>query len=161
MADVRLNIAGRFYDVSTSDGQEKHLTALAAVVDQKARAIVGTTEVRQLLFASLMLADEVHESGSAAAKPDPEAAPREAALQAELALSAEKIEALSKAAAQHAAALESALHAANAANAETELLRTELTEALARPKANPAHSHALSSLADRIESLADKFEQLV
>src|SRR3546814_7448239 len=61
MADVRLTIAGRPYDVHCADGQEEQLVQLATLVDEKARGIQGGTEVRQLLFAALMLADEANE----------------------------------------------------------------------------------------------------
>ncbi len=57
VADVRITIAGRGYDVHCADGQEAQLHALAAMVDDKARGITSGTEVRQLLFAALMLAD--------------------------------------------------------------------------------------------------------
>lgn len=161
MADVRLTISGRFYDVSTSDGQEQRLTTLAALVDEKARAIVGTTEVRQLLFASLMLADELTEARNGAPKVDPEAASREQALEEQLAaLQSEASELAAKAEAA-TAALAEANAKADAAQAEIESLRQLLAEADARPKLEANHGAALSSLADRIETLAEKFEQLV
>ena len=78
MATVELEIAARTYPVSCRDGEEPHLRALAAVVDGKAReaaAAVGSMgEARQLLFASLLLADELKElrsGGAAEAAPDP------------------------------------------------------------------------------------------
>jgi cell division protein ZapA len=64
MADVQLNIAGREYVVTCRDGEEAHLMSLAAVVDAKAReagASGGLNESRLLLFAGLLLADELHE----------------------------------------------------------------------------------------------------
>jgi cell division protein ZapA len=76
MASVDLEIAARTYPVSCRDGEEPHLRALAALVDQKAReaaAAVGNMgEARQLLFASLLLADELKEirsGGAAGAEP--------------------------------------------------------------------------------------------
>lgn len=66
MAEVLLAIGGRSYAVACRDGGEDHLSRLAARVDAKveeARAAVGTAnEVRQLLFAALLLADEVSEA---------------------------------------------------------------------------------------------------
>ena len=59
MGDVKLSIAGRAYDVHCADGQEPQLLNLATVVDGKVRAMPGGTEVRQLLFAALMLAERV------------------------------------------------------------------------------------------------------
>ena len=63
MAQVALTIGGRRYDLACRDGEEDHLHALAALVDRKAQdagQVVGTTnETRQLLLASLLLADEL------------------------------------------------------------------------------------------------------
>ena len=79
MASVDVEIASRGYSVACRDGEEAHLRSLAAIVDQKARdaaAAVGNMgEARQLLFASLLLADElkeVHASRPAASVPEPE-----------------------------------------------------------------------------------------
>jgi cell division protein ZapA len=66
MADVRLSIAGREYIVTCQDGEEQRLIALGNVVDEKAREAGGATgglnESRQLLFASLLLADQIHDA---------------------------------------------------------------------------------------------------
>lgn len=63
MAEVTLNIGGRQYDVHCRDGEEAQLMRLAAIIDDKTgiarRASPGLTEVRQLLFASILLADEL------------------------------------------------------------------------------------------------------
>ena len=63
MAETTLHIAGRQYDIRCRDGEEAHLAQLAAMIDGKARAaqqgMPGMTEVRNLLFAALFLADEV------------------------------------------------------------------------------------------------------
>jgi cell division protein ZapA len=76
MAEVQLEIGGRTYPVSCRDGEEDHLKSIALLVDTKAeeaRSAVGTGgEVRQLLLASLLLADELQEaraSGNGAAPP--------------------------------------------------------------------------------------------
>lgn len=70
MAEVTLAIGGREYSVACRDGGEEHLRSLARRVDAKveeARGAVGTaSEVRQLLFAALLLADDLAESASAA-----------------------------------------------------------------------------------------------
>lgn len=66
MAEVVLDIGGRSYTIACRDGGEAHLRTLATRVDAKveeARAAVGTaSEVRQLLFASLLLADETQDA---------------------------------------------------------------------------------------------------
>ena len=63
MAEVDLNIAGRFYRIACRDGEEESLRTAARLVDQKSRealAGLGTlSEARQLLFASLLLADQL------------------------------------------------------------------------------------------------------
>lgn len=63
MAEMTLTIGGRQYQIHCRDGEEAQLDHLAAIVDAKARqarqATPGLTEVRQLLFAALFLADEL------------------------------------------------------------------------------------------------------
>ena len=73
MATVDVEIASRGYSVACRDGEEAHLRSLAAIVDRKARdaaAAVGSMgEARQLLFASLLLADELKEVRAGSAEP--------------------------------------------------------------------------------------------
>ena len=92
MAEVNLIIAGRSYQVGCRAGEEESLVAAARMVDVKSREALsglGTlSESRQLLFASLLLADQLLEKpGAVAAMVDPELAPRIEAL-------AERIESL-------------------------------------------------------------------
>lgn len=66
MAEVSLSIGGQYYSVACRDGEEEHLRTVAAIVSAKtreARLAVGDGlgEARQLLFAALLLADEVNE----------------------------------------------------------------------------------------------------
>lgn len=62
MADVALSIGGYSYTVACRAGEEDHLLRLGAIVDAKAsdaKAAVGNiSEVRQLLLAALLFADE-------------------------------------------------------------------------------------------------------
>lgn len=71
MASVELEIAARSYSVACRDGEEEHLRALAAIVNRKAEdaasALGGLGEARQLLYASLLLADEIKDRQSAGA----------------------------------------------------------------------------------------------
>jgi len=71
MADVTLSIGGHFYTVACREGEEAHLLNMGALIDAKtveARAAVGSlSEVRQLLFAALLLADELSERRGAVA----------------------------------------------------------------------------------------------
>jgi cell division protein ZapA len=140
VADVKLNIAGRVYDVHCADGQEPQLLSLAGVVDEKVRSMPGGTELRQLLFAALMLADEAQEAKGKADK----AAPQSDSLRAAVAL-AESREAQARDELKTALAELAALKNAPAA------------EAVA---ARPSHDRALLQIADRIETLATKVEQI-
>ena len=81
MAEVNLTIAGRSYQVGCRPGEEENLLAAARMVDAKSREALsglGTlSEARQLLFASLLLADQLLENpGTQAAIIDPAFAPR-------------------------------------------------------------------------------------
>ncbi len=63
MAEVELTIAGRPYRVACRNGEEENLRAAGALVDAKSREALsglGTlSESRQLLFAALLLADQI------------------------------------------------------------------------------------------------------
>ena len=63
MAEVTLTIGGHHYALTCADGEEAELVRLGALVDEQvtaARAAVGgLTEIRQLLFAALFLADRI------------------------------------------------------------------------------------------------------
>jgi cell division protein ZapA len=65
MASVEIEIASRKYAIACRDGEEAKLRTIAAIVDGKARdaaaALGGMGEARHLLFASLLLADELKE----------------------------------------------------------------------------------------------------
>ena len=77
MASVDVEIAARRYNVACREGEEEHLRAVAALVDRKAQdagaALGSLTEVRQLLFAALLLADELqeHRAGQPPPNEDP------------------------------------------------------------------------------------------
>ncbi len=65
MSEVELTIAGRPYKVACRNGEEENLRKAGALVDAKSRealAGLGTlSESRQLLFAALLLADQLVE----------------------------------------------------------------------------------------------------
>ena len=75
VAEVDLTIAGRPYRVACRTGEEDNLRAAAALVDTKSRealAGLGTmSEARQLLFASLLLADQLVDQRPLPAEPAP------------------------------------------------------------------------------------------
>lgn len=161
MADVKLTIAGRPYDVHCADGQEAQLTQLAAIVDAKARGIQGGTEVRQLLFAALMLADEAHEAQNKAGSAEPQLDSLRAAIALAESREAAARDELRAAVSRESAALEQAKLAAEreqAAVDDLEKLRRG-TPAAPAPAA-PAHGRALGQIADRIEALATRVEQI-
>lgn len=99
MASIDVEIGSRRYSIACRDGEEEHLRSVAAVVDQKAReagkALGSLSEARQLLFASLLLADALNEkktpadSSPCGAVPDP-------ALAEALERLAERVEALAE-----------------------------------------------------------------
>lgn len=65
MPDIRLSIAGRTYNVTCQPGEEDHLARLGSMMDaaaRKAGASGGLTETRALLFAGLLMADELAEA---------------------------------------------------------------------------------------------------
>jgi cell division protein ZapA len=78
MAEVDLVIAGRNYRVACRTGEEDNLRAAGVLVDAKSKeAIAGLgtlSESRQLLFASLLLADQIVDGREVAlpSGPDPE-----------------------------------------------------------------------------------------
>ena len=102
MAEVDLKIAGRTYRVACRNGEEASLHEAARLVDAKSRealAGLGTlSEARQLLFASLLLADQLldqkPDSAAAAvsAGPDPALVQRTESLADRLESLAESLE---------------------------------------------------------------------
>ena len=67
MPQVSINIANRTYELACGDGEEQRVQELASYVDEKVTDLrrqlpPGTAEVKLLVFASLMLADESREA---------------------------------------------------------------------------------------------------
>lgn len=65
MSDVTLSVGGRNYTVSCAEGQEEHVQRLASVIDGKLGAMganLSSQEAKNLLFAALLLADELHDA---------------------------------------------------------------------------------------------------
>lgn len=63
MSNVTLQIGGRAYTVACAEGEEAHVGALGRTIADKVDQIgTGHGEARQLLFAALLLADELHEA---------------------------------------------------------------------------------------------------
>ena len=100
MANIEVDVAGRRYDVACRDGEEAHLRSLAAIVDKRARdaasALGGLTETRQLLFAALLIADDLKEVRAGAGLPDPTPPPPDPAVAEALERLAERMENLAE-----------------------------------------------------------------
>ena len=67
MPQVSINIANRTYELACGEGEEQRVRELASFVDEKVTDLrrqlpPGTAEVKLLVFASLMLADESREA---------------------------------------------------------------------------------------------------
>ncbi|MBY0321003.1 MAG: cell division protein ZapA [Reyranella sp.] len=66
MPEVSVQIANRNYELACGDGEEARVQELAAYVDEKVtelrRQLPGTPEVKLLVFAALILADESREA---------------------------------------------------------------------------------------------------
>jgi cell division protein ZapA len=75
MSNVDLSIAGRSFTVACAAGEEDHVADLGRLIDAKLQAMggaAGQSESRALLFAALLLADELHEAkGSGGSLPAP------------------------------------------------------------------------------------------
>ena len=74
MSNVTVTIGGRHYTVACAAGEEQHIEMLGRSIDGKLHGLTnlgGQSEARTLLFAALLLADELHELHSTA----PEAPP--------------------------------------------------------------------------------------
>ena len=99
MAEVELTIAGRPYRVACRTGEEENLRAAAALVDAKSKeALAGLgslSESRQLLFASLLLADQIVDGREVdlPSGPDPALAERAAKIAERLESLADALEA--------------------------------------------------------------------
>ena len=64
MSNITLDIAGRRFTVACGPGEEPHIEMLGRIIDSKIEGMPGLasqSEARCLLYAALLLADEVHE----------------------------------------------------------------------------------------------------
>jgi cell division protein ZapA len=67
MSNVTVTIGGRHYTVACAAGEEAHIETLGRTIDGKVQGmatLAGQSESRTLLFAALLLADELHEARS-------------------------------------------------------------------------------------------------
>ena len=98
MANIDIEVAGRRYNVACRDGEEAHLHSVAAEVDRRAQdaaqALGSLTETRQLLFAALLIADDIKELRAGAGIPDPVPPPPDPAIAQALERLASRVETL-------------------------------------------------------------------
>ena len=74
MTNVKLTIGGRVFTVACAEGEEDHVSALGTMIDGKisdAQDVATLSEPRLLLYAALLLADELHEARQATPPPPP------------------------------------------------------------------------------------------
>ena len=86
MSNVTLQIAGRKYTIACAEGEEPHIEKLGASIDGKLAELDnlhGQSPERILLYASLLLADELHEAQGSPPVIAPTAADDETASQLE------------------------------------------------------------------------------
>jgi cell division protein ZapA len=66
MPQVSIQIASRTYELACGDGEEQRVQQLAAYVDDKVgelrKQLPGAPEIKLMVFAALILADESHEA---------------------------------------------------------------------------------------------------
>lgn len=79
MSNINLHIGGRDYAVACAEGEEAHVRALGLMIQEKIATMGGSqhSETRSLLFAALLLADEVHELRGQSGNAPPEAIPHD------------------------------------------------------------------------------------
>lgn len=100
MGNVTVSIGGRSFTLASANGEEAHVAELGRLIDEKAAAsgAAGQTETRMLLFAALMLADELHElrkrSSEISAPKSPEIGPEVAERLARIASRVENLASL-------------------------------------------------------------------
>ena len=74
MSDIDLTIGGRSFRVACAPGEEAHIAGLGRTIDAKLTAMggpAGQSETRTLLFAALLLADELHDRADGKVPPPP------------------------------------------------------------------------------------------
>ncbi len=74
-SNVTLEIAGRRYTVACAPGEERHIEELGRSISQKLsrqESLKAQSAERILLYAALLLADELHEVDKAKSAPSPQ-----------------------------------------------------------------------------------------
>jgi cell division protein ZapA len=78
MSNVKLAIGGRDFTVACAEGEEDHVIGLGEMIALKITAmgdLSSQSETRMLLFAALLLADELHDATTRSGSPKGSASP--------------------------------------------------------------------------------------
>lgn len=98
MATVEVTINGRSYPIACEDGQEDHLRQLAGYVDKRVQELVTALgqvgDLRLLVMASLLIADELSEAFAAIEQHATEATTDESAVAESIENIVERIESI-------------------------------------------------------------------
>ncbi len=169
MSEVALHIGGRIYRVACAAGEEDRVSRLGATIAEKLDSLGNPSgpDAQNLLFAALLLADEVQESrdrSGDAGRDDQlkakisELEPEMVRLQDAAQSAADELEAARAAQTELTDAV--AAHASDAENLRTEIagLRQKLA---AKPVATPAVDdvQAMAALAPALERFAEMLEE--
>lgn len=74
MSNVTLSIGGREFTVACAEGEEAHVLKLGRMIDSKigdSGAMKAQSESRVLLYAALLLADDLHDARNATGTTSP------------------------------------------------------------------------------------------
>ncbi len=156
MSTVTLQIGGRSYQVACADGEEAHIEMLGGMIDAKFTAMGSAKtpqEAQNFLFASLMLADEVHEASGKSGAP---AAPVPSSGDTANAQNAAELEELRSAQSSLNDELESLSKELQSARDEAKSLSEQLKEA--KEAAEQRDMFGEDVIAGRLEELAAKAE---
>ncbi|MGX7952439.1 cell division protein ZapA [Tsuneonella sp. HG249] len=166
MSEVSLQIGGRTYRVACAPGEEAQVKRLGATIADKLAALGNPTgpDSQNLLFAALLLADEVHEARENGGKLDrAEATPLDAGLQAERDRLIERVSALESEQAGLESAQRDAVDAIAAREAEVAALERQVADlraaAVAAPTLPISGAGSLAELAPALEHFADILEE--
>lgn len=161
MNEVGLQIGGRTYRVACAPGEEERVRRLGATIAEKLAALGNPAgpDAQNLLFAALLLADEVHEArerdGGAHAEAIAPAAAQETTAERDRLRA--RIAELESEQARLSAALREAEQAA--AEAATRTAAPAAREDETRAGSPPAPRAALEDLAPALEQLAEMLEE--
>lgn len=96
MSNLTIRIGGRDFTVACAPGEEAHIDTLGRMIDGRLSELGedqrGMSETRTLLFAALLLADDLHDLRKKAAAPAAASAAPDPALAARIDTLAERLE---------------------------------------------------------------------